>query len=254
LLILAEEVFYLVLHRKFWPLSALVFLGLTGCGGNDETAVQDERTQETTPIGYYSNENHEGNGGNPLLGGADNDGPVTEIADHSLGMERETNKRFMRTENKNTPNNKQPLANRNINNTDSKTATIGGTDKNYHGHISNTNQRTFRSYYTGYEGKFAERVKSAAEEVDNVNQARTIVDGNDVVIALDIKNNQQTDDTKKQVLQAVQRHTEGRTVHIVTNESQFNRIKAIDNDLRNGQAREQLHLDTKNLIRSLNDQ
>ncbi len=55
-----------------------------------------------SPVGYYSNENHENNGGNAvLLDGADNDGPVTEIMDHSLGAERNTNQRFLRVRNQN---------------------------------------------------------------------------------------------------------------------------------------------------------
>ena len=75
-------------------------IGLAGCNTNDETALQDKRTERTMPIGYYSNENHEksGNGGNAIiLEGSDNDGPAVEIMDHTFGRESETNKRVMRS-------------------------------------------------------------------------------------------------------------------------------------------------------------
>ncbi len=60
----------------------------------DETA-KDGRTDATLSIGYYSNEKHENKGGNAvLLDGADNDGPVTEIMDHSLGQNEYKSKIF----------------------------------------------------------------------------------------------------------------------------------------------------------------
>ena len=92
-----------------------LMIGLTGCNTNDETALQDKRTERTTPIGYYSNENHEksGNGGNAIiLEGSDNDGPAVEIMDNTLGRESETNKRVMRSSNSNTEPKSAPLLRR----------------------------------------------------------------------------------------------------------------------------------------------
>ena len=80
-------------YQKF-GLVPILLVGLVGCGNGDQTA-KDGRTNEPLSVGYYSNENHENKGGNAvLLDGADNDGPVTEIMDHSLGTERNTNQRF----------------------------------------------------------------------------------------------------------------------------------------------------------------
>ena len=93
-------------YQKF-GLVPILLLGLVGCGNGDQTA-KDVRTDEPLTVGYYSNENHENKGGNAvLLDGADNDGPVTEIMDHSLGAERNTNQRFLRVRNENNNQSKR---------------------------------------------------------------------------------------------------------------------------------------------------
>ena len=80
-------------HRKTWVLPTLLCIGLAGCGTKDDSAYKSTEIQ-STPIGYYSNENHDKNGetvtiinrdnnvnrnndvGYPImLNGNDNDGP-----------------------------------------------------------------------------------------------------------------------------------------------------------------------------------
>lgn len=229
-------------------------IGLTGCNTNDETALQDKRTERAMPIGYYSNENHEksGNGGNAIiLEGADNDGPAVEMMDHTLGRESETNKRVMRSSNSDSKlNSAAPLI-------DDKNARFGdpmfgASDINYHGHLNNVNSTQRKSYHNGYDGKLAEKVTTAVKGTENVKDARTIVYENNVIIGLQLRNGNLAQETKRNVHQAVQRHVDGRTVYYVTNESRFNAIKAMDNDLKNGSNREQINTDIKHLIRSIN--
>lgn len=231
---------------------ATIVIGLTGCSTNDETALQDKRTERTLPIGYYSNENHENNGGNAIiLEGSDNDGPAVEIMDHTLGKESETNRRVMRSSNSDSElNSLAPVDNRN--NQRSVDPLIGQRAINYHGHLNNANSTQRQSYYTGYEGKFAERITTAVKGVQNVKDARTIVYGKNVIIGVQLANGNLVEETKRNIQQDIQKHVDGRTVYYVTNESRFNAIKAMDNDLRNGSSKEHINTDIKKLIRLMN--
>ncbi len=230
-------------------------IGLAGCHTNNETALQDKRTDRTLPIGYYSNENHEksGNGGNAIiLEGSDNDGPAVEIMDHTMGKESETNKRVMRSNNSaSAPNPSAPLI-------DAKNArfgdpSLGGSDINYHGHLNNANSTQRKSYYNGYDGKLAEEVTTAAKSVENVKDARTIIYENNVIIGLQSRNGNLDEATKRNVHQAIRHHVADRNIYYVTNESRFNALKIMDNDLKNGGNREQINTEIKNLIRSINN-
>ena len=230
-----------------------LMIGLTGCNTNDETALQDKRTERTMPIGYYSNENHEksGNGGNAIiLEGSDNDGPAVEIMDHTLGRESETNKRVMRSSNSNTEPKSAPLLE--DNNARFGNPMFGDSDINYHGHLNNANSTQRKSYHNGYEGKLAEKVTTAVKGIENVKDARTIVYENNVIIGLQLGNGNLAEETKRNVHQEVQRLVDSRAVYYVTNESRFNAIKAMDNDLKNGSDREQINTDIEHLIRSIN--
>jgi spore cortex protein len=117
------------LNKKYLvlPLSAVMALGLTGCGNNDEATINDNDRNHAQPMGYYSNENHKGNA--EIL--EDNDGPVTEMMDHTLGTERNNNTR-LRVGNENPDNPTRPIANtdRNLLQRDNR---FSNSDANYHG-------------------------------------------------------------------------------------------------------------------------
>jgi len=226
-------------------LSTIFIIGLTGFGNDDETALQDKQTQRTTPVGYYSNEKHESKGGNAiLLDGSDNDGPATEIMDHTWGTERETNKRYLRVNNKNDNQaNDNTVADRQPDNLDSGTSYLGQTDMNYHGHINRENTPTRQSYYNGYEGNFSEKITRTIEKVENVKEAQTLVEDNIVTIAVRLDDKVRADETKKRIGEVVQPLMRGRRLQITTNESQFNRLEVIDHTLRNGGSEERLNKD-----------
>jgi spore cortex protein len=246
-------------YQKFGWVPILV-LGLVGCGNGDQTA-KDVRTDEPLTIGYYSNENHENKGGNAvLLDGADNDGPVTEIMDHSLGTERNTNQRFLRVRNENNnqvndviPNLPNPTANGYDVNLNSRDPLIGGNDQNYHGHLNNSNHATRQSYYNGNNGNMNERITELVENVENVKEAKTVIHGNEVLVGVRLNNNDREEDTKRNIQQAVQNHLDGKTIHLLTNDSQFNRLKTIDQDLRNVGPKDDPNLYINSLIRMNNN-
>lgn len=238
-----------------YPVAALISLGIAGCGMNNESAVQDRYTDTTQPVGYYSNENHRNHGGNArILNGADNDGPVTEILDHTFGLEGQ-----------NYRNNRRNLQVRNesVNESNSTSRDAGDTrnftkndtlfsrnDKNYHGHLGNNAGNAQSSYYEAYEGELVEKINLAAANVNNVREAQTVVNGNDIIIAASLKDSSREETTKTEIQNAVKPFLNGRTSHIVTDEKIFNRLRNIDNDLRNGGPRDQFYSNIKDLFRT----
>lgn len=87
---ISEGVFRLQKKLLALPMAAILSMGLTGCGTNEDAGV--ERSNEIgQPVGYYSNEKHGSRGGNARVeDGTDNDGPLTEMMDHTLGGEGKT--------------------------------------------------------------------------------------------------------------------------------------------------------------------
>ncbi|MBP2240562.1 spore cortex protein [Cytobacillus eiseniae] len=216
------------------PFAAFLTLGLAGCGANDESASRN--INQTQPLGYYSNENHQNRGGNAqLLDGADNDGPVTEIMDHSLGAEGKN--KYVRVRNDGT---QEPHL-------------FSREDKNYHGHLGNNVRPARNSYYEAYSGELVEKINMAANSVTNVKDSQTVVNGEHVIIAARINDANRTAQTKARIREAVYPYLKGKNVKIVTDESTYNRLRNIDNDLRDGGPKDQLYLDVKNMIHQMTD-
>ena len=233
-------------HTKFWLIPSIVIIGLTGCGNDNETAIQDQRNDNTIPIGYYSNENHDGNGGNAILLEDDNDGPATEALDHSLGKEREANRQGV--QNLRGNNGVYKINNREIA-IDGK-SDIGAGDRNYHGHLNNNALPTRQSYYTGNEGRLSEKISSEAKKVANVKDAQTVIEEKNIIVGVMLNDENKTDETKRNIKNAIEPYADGRSVKVMTNESQYNRIKVINNDLRNGGPADDLDREIKNIKNS----
>lgn len=218
------------LNRQLFafPVAAIMSLGLVGCGINDnKTAIQDRNNDTVQPVGYYSNENHRSNrGGNvQILDKTDNDGPVTEWMDHTLGNEGQHYRRLQNDG-------------------------FSRKDVNYHSHLGFNDRKPRSSYYEGYDGNFINQINHAAH-VNNVRDVQSLVSGNDVLIAVNIADNSRKQETIANIRQAVNPFLNGKNSRIVTDPATFNRIKRIDNDLRQGGPRDQINLDTENIFNSL---
>ena len=98
-----------------------------------------------------------------------------------------------------------------------------------------------------------ERITELVENVENVKEAKTVIHGNKVLVGVRLNNNDREEDTKRNIQQAVQNHLNGKRIYLLTNDSQFNRLKTIDQDLRNGGPKDDLNLDINNLIRMNNN-
>lgn len=226
------------------PVTLLVTLisaiGLVGCGNNNEGAQEGERGNQPLPIGYYSNENHEESGGNANWQNEDNDGPFTEIMDHTLSGEGK-NRNMRGVNNQAAPDGefRDTLFSRN--------------DMNYHGHLNKNDGGARSSYYTDYDGNLTKKVNQAAASVDNVADARSVVQGDKIVIGVVLKDANHIDETKSAVKNAVKKHVNGKSVTIVTNDSTYSRIRTIDNELREGGPKDQLEKDIDNLFQSVSN-
>lgn len=252
--------------------------GLTGCGNDEST--QDSYNDSAQPIGYYSNENHKG-GNARLLN--DNDGPFIEMMDHTAGDEDRENRdqkaKSLQDRDKNgAPKNPTtPLANRDKNFFE-RDNRFSETDVNYHGHLNNRanvaeteNKNRYSSEQekreksakdTGnltnmanmgkspqYNSELSKRVANTASQVENVDDVRSVVYGNNVLIAVDLNNNGNKDKTiatiRKEVKPLVTRHS----VRIVVDEGTFSRIRDMDADLRDGNIGADINTDLQNMFR-----
>jgi spore cortex protein len=253
---ICEGVFHLNKKYLVLPLSTVMALGLAGCGNNDEAANQNRYNDTAQPMGYYSNENHKGNA--RILN--DNDGPVTEMMDHNMGNERNTNNN-LQVRNGNTENNLQtrdgnldnptrPLANtdRNMFQRDNR---FSRADTNYHGHLNSDTKKARSSYYTDYDGEFTEQIGKVASQVPNVKDARSVTHGKKVIVAVDLNDSSKEEATKRNVEAAVKPLLKGRSVTVVTDDGTFGRIRSIDNDLRNGGPKDGINMDLENMFQTI---
>ena len=230
------------LNKKIYalPLATILAVGLTGCGNNDGAAGSGE-ANEVVPIGYYSNENHGNGGGNARIN-EENDGPLTEFMDHTFGTEgnqkqnkmdkQERNGDQYRTRNTNAP----------------RAQEFSKSDINYHGHLNDINGGARSSYYTAYEGNLMKKIANEASSVENVNDARSVIYENKVILAAVLKDYHREKETIKEIRNTVKPYLGDRSLKIITKESDYSRIKNIDNTLREGGPKDQVEKDIKNLF------
>jgi spore cortex protein len=214
----SEGVFHL--NKKIWLPSVLIvsLIGVTGCAGNN-------RNDLSRPLGYYSNENHQNNYGNNLL--VDNDGPLTEMMDHTLGDEDQVSnsqkKKMLQTrdENGNPPNPSAPLAeNDQFLKKDNRFST---GDVNYHDHLSQNINNTGTTMDPKSLGKISDQIRQKVLTVRNVKDVRSVVYGSSVLISVDLNDKSKAASTKKAIKKAVKPYVNDRSVTVMTDEGTFSR-------------------------------
>ncbi len=179
--------------------TAFLLSGLTGCAvdNNDEGAAgnNNNNTNATRPIGYYSDENVNRNdrNGNAILPERDNDGPVTEMLDRTTdgrtngrgagnigtrddGIVGEDHDR-MGARNVGTNNNRgmNGHTGNNENTALGGDNRFSGNDYNYHGQMMGQNNNEKASYKNNYNGELAQKISNRVKDMNNVDDARTIV-------------------------------------------------------------------------------
>lgn len=248
------------LRKQFLTFSATALLlgGLVGCNTNEGAMDNNENVR---PFGYYSNEgNNEQNGNAYTLD--DNDGPLTEMMDRNTRNNRTHNTRYgtlNRNDRNKGDNNREGTIKGNdreryiIGDDGDKDNHHGSNDLNYHGHL-NDGDNTARStgYYNNYDGNLAERISNRAEGIDNVDEARAVVMGDNILVAIDT-NDRNDDNVRKEVQSAVQPLAKGKNINVVTDEGTFSRVRNLDNDIRQGNRRETIDADMKDLFRNFGE-
>jgi spore cortex protein len=226
------------LNKNQWmiPLSVMIF-ALSGCAANKNLAGVKEQSQNLArPIGYYSNEDHP-SAGNGLT--TDNDGPMTELMDHTLGAEGEIagdkRRRTLQTrdENGNPPNPTQPLAShdRNFLQRDNRYST---SDVNYHGHLNRRLGNAGVVTDPGFQDSVSAKIRQKVETVKNVRNVRAVAYGNTVIVSVNLINHNKAAETKKAVRNAVKPYADGKAITVLTDEGSFGRDRNFNNDTQRG--------------------
>lgn len=221
--------------------AALLVGGLAGCG-QKESATDNRYYEETRPIGYYTSEHNpyvnndrtrrepEGRGNARLL--EDNDGPLNEILDRSVIYDE---KRVRRNKDKGVRQTRNRTDNRGFMNIGYDTPHFSRTDRNYHESLNGIDHVGNPSYYNNYDGRLADRLVKRAEQVDGVTNARALVNGDEVIVAVNPEKNVNTSNVKREVKRAVKPLVENKELRISTEESVYNTVQSVDNDLRDGE-------------------
>lgn len=228
------------LKSQLWLPSVLFVLlvGMTGCSGNNRSSMNEHNNNHIRPMGYYSNENHPNRGAGLL---SDNDGPLVEMMDHTLGAENEGTNRnkqnFLQTRdaNGNPGNPTKPLASEDT--FFKKDNRFSTGDANYHGHLSQNTGNTGFSASPEYIGKISDQIRNKAAAVKNVRDVRSVVYGSSVLIAVDLIDKSKANSTKKAIRKAVKPYANGRSITVISDEGTFSRNRNLHNDIREGGAR-----------------
>lgn len=203
--------------------TALLLGGLVACNTKEE-AMDTRYEDNTQPIGYYSNENigNDRNGNGYMMD--DNDGPVTEFMDRNgtnIGMRDNA------------------LRNGNLDN-----AGVGLQNRDQNGRLFNNQQN---------DGQLSKQISDRVAKVNNVDDVRTLVNGDTILIAVDTNDQQATDRVEDEVRQAVKSLANGKNIRVITDEGIFTRVRTIDNDLRDGGRTDQVNNDIEDLFDNIGD-
>ncbi|WP_176483681.1 YhcN/YlaJ family sporulation lipoprotein [Bacillus sp. FJAT-45066] len=240
---------------------ALLLGGLTACGGNAGNQAADTRYYDNSrPIGYYTSENNpyapnrannfgtknvntRGNQNVDQRGNAyrigDNDGPLIEIMDRAV---------INGDRNANLTNPTVPLANEDRGMFGPNDNRYSRSDRNYHRHLDGTNVGARPSYYNNYNGALSEQLAERASTVRGVEDARAIIYGNDIMIAVEPQEGFSDAQVTRDVRRAVQPLIGNRDCRVVADQSTLNRMSQVDNDLRDGGPVERLNQDIRSMF------
>ncbi|WP_338750382.1 YhcN/YlaJ family sporulation lipoprotein [Bacillus sp. FJAT-52991] len=109
------------------------------------------------------------------------------------------------------------------------------TDINYHGNRGLKPYKVKSSYYENYPGQLAEKLSREAMTVRGVTDARALIDGKKIKVAVHVKEEGKEEARiQKDVKQAVAPYTDGYNVHVSTDYASYSHLRSLDNDLRDG--------------------
>jgi len=221
------------LNKKQWmiPVTACLLLGAAGCARDNNRSGSNENNL-ARPIGYYSNENHQNNDYGILR---DNDGAVTEIMDHNLGIEdqavNDRTRKQMQTRDENG-NPKNPTASRvktdrNFFQRDNRFST---SDMNYHGHLSVKNGNAGVATDPNFQDNFTAKIRTIVADIDNVDKVRGVAYGNTVIVSVTLQDQRKVAATRRAIQKAVKPYAKGRSVTVINDDGTWARDRNFHND------------------------
>ncbi|WLR44067.1 YhcN/YlaJ family sporulation lipoprotein [Bacillus carboniphilus] len=117
----------------------------------------------------------------------------------------------------------------------------------------NVNNRRDMNIFNGdANGNLADSITDRVSRIRNVEDCRTLVNGDNVIVAVDTddKNNADvTNEVKKECSDIAA----GKNVQVVTDENLFTRVRDIDDNLRSGAGMEDINADMEDLMDNIND-
>ncbi|RFB17663.1 hypothetical protein DZB84_07360 [Bacillus sp. HNG] len=127
----------------------------------------------------------------------------------------------------------------------------GYADRNYSSHLNDNNHKVQTYGYYNDKGNLVRKISDRAAKVKNVKDARVIVTDDNVLVAVNTNDNNNRNNVQNAVEKAVAPLAGNRNVNVVTDEGTFTRVRDIDNDIRNGNRRETIDADIKDLFNNI---
>lgn len=225
--------------------TALLVGGLAACNTTDDNAINDRlENNNTRPIGYYTNDDN-----NDRYGwfGYTNDG--TRNADNNDNNRRNSP---YTNEGSNSDQFQGPVTDM-MDQDDQNHFRNNPQNYNRRGSMQdNENRRDRVGYYDGTDGQLARQIAQRVERLDNVEDARAIVYGNQVVIGVDTSDDNH-ENVDRQVRRAINDFVQTRNVTVVTDDDMVDRIRSVDTDLEDGGLIEEVQSDINGILNDLGD-
>lgn len=180
-------------------------IGLAACNNNNG-ALDDRNRNGAAPIGYYSADRDRN------FDYVDNDGPITEMFDGGMDdndMLRDANDRNR---------------DRSLTVNDRRNNGFQRSDVNYHNHLRDVGSNN---------AQLAERISDQVSRLKNVQDVDTLVTNDRVVVAINTTDRNEQN-VKNRAKRVVSRLAGNKSIHIVTDEETFTRVRNINNNLNNG--------------------
>ncbi len=103
------------------------------------------------------------------------------------------------------------------------------------------------TYHEDYDGALAEKIRNRVNSMNNVDDAHVILNDNNVIVGIDTSENDKSA-VSQRVYREVKKLVPNRDVRVTTDDSIVNRIKNVDNNLRDGKTTNEVSSDIKGIM------
>ena len=104
------------------------------------------------------------------------------------------------------------------------------SDANYHGHLNQRLGNTGTTTNPEQQDKVTERIKSKVADINNVQQVRSVLYGNSVMVSVKLANGNRAEETRRAIQDAVKPLAGGRSVQVIFDDGALGREGNRNND------------------------